>query len=132
MYTKVNTEIVPNNTHVSKFHHKQQRNARKRICFKVDLDLEGSARNFVCDTSSCYDDNLCQILIQPQTTKLWPGNQCEKPYGRLTFKCQRTPSLNIVKTKPVFLNLFLESMIYRKTYITGNNETISTLECLKV
>jgi len=30
MYTKVNTEMVPNNTHVSKFHHKQQSNGPEK------------------------------------------------------------------------------------------------------
>ena len=30
MYTKVNTEIVPNNTHVSKFQHKQQSNGPEK------------------------------------------------------------------------------------------------------
>jgi len=30
MYTQVNTEIVPNNTHVSKFHHKQQSNGPEK------------------------------------------------------------------------------------------------------
>ena len=54
MYTKVNTEIVPNNTHVSKFHHTQHSNGPEKNLLQGRL---------LSDTLSCYDDHFGETIF---------------------------------------------------------------------